>query len=242
LITTVVSTDGSDYLGWQAELLAYSYHRVGQPGRLVVLTDTVKVPGDDYPPYNKPYALARWLEREDSLDECLLVLDPDMVFVRAVDRTVRPGRPVAHNSSYAANHALAAALTAHAASPRDLQPLAVPMLIHQQDLRRLAPLWFDYTRRLRSDAAIRDLIPWVCEMWACSIAAQELSLVFELQQLAAVPPFWSRTGLPLVHYSFEFEGFDKRSYRPWDPLPNGTSQAYRWLRDLIDQYRGLGRQ
>ena len=36
-IRTVVSVDGSRYHRWQAELLAYSHRRVGQPGPLTRL-------------------------------------------------------------------------------------------------------------------------------------------------------------------------------------------------------------
>jgi hypothetical protein len=157
VITTVVSIDGSDALEWQAELLALSHARVGQPGPLVILRDTVEVPGDDYPPYNKPYAIARWLEHAEPATEQVLVLDPDMVFVRPFVPRVQPGQPLAHDSTYRLLGELARALARHIPAPERLQSIAVPLALHRRDLARLAPLWFRDTVRLRSDPAVREL-------------------------------------------------------------------------------------
>jgi hypothetical protein len=237
LIATAVSTDGSDYLAWQIELLSYTHWRVRQPGALVVLTDTVHVGGDDYAPYNKPYALMRWLDREEPEAGTVLVLDPDMVFVQPLAREVEPGRPVAHSSLYSVGADLERLLRPHTSRPEALQPLAVPMLVHRDDLRALAPAWFEYTMRLRADDAVRALIPWVCEMWACSIAAYELGLEFELKQNAEVPPFSSQARLPLIHYAWTVGDFDKRSYRPWDMPPDTNNDCYRKLQALIAEFR-----
>ena len=215
MITTVVSTNGSEYLAWQIELLVYSHRQVGQPGPLVVLTDTVQVDGDDYTPYNKPYALMRWLEREEPECETVLVLDPDMVFVRPLVREIERGKPLAHSSLYSVGADLADVFRRHTRKPEALQPMAVPMLVHREDLRRLAPLWFEYTKRLRADAGIRQLIGWVCEMWACSVAALRLGLEFDLEQNTEVPPFSDRVELSLIHYAWTIGEFDKRSYQPW---------------------------
>ena len=240
MITSFVSApDGSDYLTWQVELLAYSHERVGQPGSLAVVTDTIRVADDDYTPYNKPYALWRWLERDPLDGETVLVLDPDMVFVRPLCRSVGPGNPIAHSSEYTVNARLRAALAPYAENPESLQPLAVPMLIHSDDLRRLAPLWFEYTKRLRADPAVRGVIPWVCEMWACSIAAAKLGLAFTLEQNAAVPPFSKRAELPMIHYAWAVGEFDKRTYRPWKDPPEASNEAYAFLRELILEYRAL---
>jgi hypothetical protein len=239
MITTVVSADGSDYLAWQVDLLAYSHRRVCQPGVLVVLTDTVEVEGDDYAPYNKPYALMRWLEREEPESETVLVLDPDMVFLRPLAREILRGSPIAHSSLYSVGAELTQLLRPHTSFPGALQPLAVPMLVHRDDLRKLAPLWFEYTKRLRLDDSVRSSIPWVCEMWACAIAAASLRLEFKLEQNAEVPPFSRKAQLPLVHYAWTIEGFDKRSYRPWDTPPPSENECYRYLHDLINEFRAL---
>jgi hypothetical protein len=237
VITTVVSADESDYLAWQVALLAYSHRRVGQPGPLVVATHTTRVGDDDYTPYNKPYALARWLENGPPEQETVLVLDPDMIFVRPLRRRVERGRPLAHSSEYTVGRKLGRALRPYAKDPATLQPLAVPMLVHREDLARLAPMWFEYTKRLRADPVVRGLIPWVCEMWACSIAAAELGLRFTLEQNATVPPFSQTTELPLIHYSWSVGDFDKRTYRPWEIPPEASNAAYRVLHDLILEYR-----
>ena len=80
-VHTVFSVDDSLYQRWQADLFAYSHRKVGQPGPLTRLwsgrgspspfagltfqTEPYSphpVTGDNYPPYNKPSALAGWLE------------------------------------------------------------------------------------------------------------------------------------------------------------------------------------
>jgi hypothetical protein len=236
VLTTVVSSDGSAPLTWQTQLLAHSHHRVGQSGPLVVLTDTVTVGDDVYPPYNKPYALWRWCERDGPATEWVLVLDPDMVFRAPCAGAPEPGRPVAHDSTYRAGRRLGAALARHIAAPGRLQSLMVPLVMHRADLAQLAPLWFEWTCRLRADPAVRAVVPWICEMWGASIAAYELGLTFELRDLAAHPPFSNSTRLPFVHYSYEVDGFDKRHYRPWEPMPEGTNAAYRWVRELAEDY------
>jgi hypothetical protein len=237
MITTVVSTDGSAPLEWQVELLAFSHRRVRQPGPLVVLRDTVEVAGDHYPPYNKPYALTRWVERERPATELVLVVDPDMIFTRPFAPVLDHGRPIAHDGTYRVSVGLARTLAPYTSSPSKLPSIAVPLVLRHSDLARLAPLWWTETTRLRADVAFRRRDPWMAEMWGCSVAATRLSLDFELSRLTAIPPFTDHTDGPFVHYSFPVDGFDKRSYRPWDAPPAGESPAYRQLRDLIEAYR-----
>jgi hypothetical protein len=114
----------------------------------------------------------------------VLVLDSDMVFVTPLARHVERGKPVAQRSRYSVGPELADALRPYTSTPEALQPIAVPMLVHRDDLRSLAPLWFELTKQLRSDGSVCRLIPWICEMWACAIAAQRLTLHFRLEQNA----------------------------------------------------------
>jgi hypothetical protein len=233
MVTSVVSVDGSAYLTWQAELLRHSHRRVGQPGDLVILDDTLTVEGDVYPPYNRPYALMKWLERERPSHESVLVLDPDMVFVLTHARAVRRRHPIATDSRYQVTDLLQTVLRPYVAQPKRLQPIAVPMLIHHDDLRELAPLWLSYTMRLRADGFARGILSWICELWAGALAAHELGLVFEVENPVCLPPVDSQVDVPFIHYTWAFEGFDKRTYRPWEPLPAGGGPAHGYLRELI---------
>jgi FkbM family methyltransferase len=113
---TVFSTNLSEYMQWQSDLLEHSWQKVGQEGsliRLVATDDPSKLPrqkyaecvatrlwdthletGDAYPIYNKPASLLEWLFR-DRPEGTVLLLDPDCVFLRPVTRHVAPGFPAA---------------------------------------------------------------------------------------------------------------------------------------------------
>ncbi|MEL6817525.1 MAG: PqqD family protein [Pseudomonadota bacterium] len=115
---TVFSTDDRPYMQWQADLLEYTWKRVGQPGqlvRLVATNDPQNLPrqqyarcfattpwnthprtGDNYPIYNKPASLLEWLYAEKP-EGTVLFMDPDCVFRRAVTQRVAPGSPVSQN-------------------------------------------------------------------------------------------------------------------------------------------------
>jgi hypothetical protein len=114
MIYTVFSTSNSAYQNWQAELLEYSWKRVGQEGeliRLVATDDPNGLPahkhartvitqpwtfhpntGDFYPIYNKPASLFEWLNRERPYGTVLLI-DPDCAFRAPVNREVEQGNP-----------------------------------------------------------------------------------------------------------------------------------------------------
>ena len=113
---TVFSTNLSEYMQWQSDLLEHSWQKVEQEGsliRLVATDDPSKLPrqkyaecvatrlwdthletGDAYPIYNKPASLLEWLFR-DRPEGTVLLLDPDCVFLRPVTRHVAPGFPAA---------------------------------------------------------------------------------------------------------------------------------------------------
>ena len=88
----------------------------------------------------------------------------------------------------------------------------------------------------------RELAGWTAEMWGYAFAAAELGLRRELRELAA----WStedRDDLPLVHYCWHSEGdegrwrWDKREYRPWEPvldLPADLPRASAQLLTLLN--------
>lgn len=203
MITTVVSVDGGPYTAWQARLLEESWHSVGMPGDLQIVTAVhPAVEAMAYSPLNKPYAMTRLGDTHESV----LILDPDCIFLSRVDWPSVRGRPQAHRYTYMVE----AAESAQA---------GIPILIHRSDLDRVAPLWL-------SEALVRRLhhpSEWIAEMYAYSRAAVRAGLHHDLSLWCAHPPSLDGPQYPISHLCYEVDGWTKGLYRPWaDPFPRGT--------------------
>jgi hypothetical protein len=264
-VRTVFSVDGSRYQHWQAELLAYSHRRVGQPGPLTRLWSATDPPdpfpgktvrttpwnphpltGDWYPPFNKPAAIQEWLSATCPEEEGVLLVDPDCIFLAPVAAQVERGRPVSQPMDYMNpdTDSSRELVARHCRRPALVQGVGIPTLIHQDDLRVLAPLWLAKTEAIRSDQHSRELAGWTAEMWAYMFAAAELGLTHELSELS-VWPSDHRVDRPIVHYCYETRDqagawrWDKRDYQPWEtvpPPPPGTPQAGVALISLLNEW------
>ena len=264
-VHTVFSADGSSYHRWQSDLLAYSHAKVSQPGPLTRLYSargepwpfdgrTFQTPpysphpttGDDYPPYNRIGALSEWLTLSPPTEETVLLIDPDFVFLSICDEEVERGRPVAHPilsmEVIKAEHP--ELLKRHGFQPDAVQGMAVPFLIHRDDLREMFPLYMELTEQVRSDPASREWIGggWTAEMWGYSFTAARLGLRHELRRLARWP-YDPWTDLPLIHYAFSCEADEgrwewyKTMYKPWERVvyPPDTPQAAVRLLSLLNE-------
>lgn len=239
-IATVVTVDGSPYLNWQARLLDFSHERARQPGHLHVLERHLEVDGDDYPPYNRPVSLGAWAEANPNTGT-VVVLDPDMVFVRPLAVHVSSGTLLAHDGGYPLPSSQVAALRPYTPEPARMPIPVVPMVIRIDDLTRLAAPWFEYTVRLRADADARRELGWLCEMWACALAARAVGLRCDLHALATVPPLKHDRRASLVHYAWTTPCFDKRRYRPWTDMPRCRHAGHLRMARLIRQLRDVDR-
>jgi hypothetical protein len=253
-IRTIFSSEDTDYLYWQVQLLAYSHQRVGQPGEITCLVahdgdapprlvDGVDmyvtrqasphpVSGDDYKPYNKPASLLQWLEETPDSDETLLVIDPDCVFLEPIDREVESGQPVGEQIFFMSNTAPACVeiIRRHCRRNESLvQPVGVPLLIQRSDLLSICPRWLELTAEMREDKFTREEIPWICEMWGYSIAAAEAGITHELGHRQQFPTE-DITDRPLIHYSYATEShdkdwkWDKRDYSAWSKPPSAPDE------------------
>jgi hypothetical protein len=256
---TVFSTDDSLYQAWQADLLAYSHRKAGQPGPLTRLCSGSTAPsafgahifqtrsysphpatGDDYPPYNRVGALTEWLERSPPEEETLLILDPDCVFLTAFNEPVHRGRPVAQWIGYmdTALPQHTQLLERHGYNPESVQTMGIPLLIHRDDLRAVLPLWMEKTESIRNDPVSRELARWIAEMWGYVFAAAQLGLRHELRDLAQWP-MDDCVDLPFIHYCFPSHSpdgqweWDKRGYKPWERVPDPPSGVPRAAVALI---------
>ncbi|MEQ1898450.1 MAG: hypothetical protein ABL971_13790 [Vicinamibacterales bacterium] len=241
MIHTVVCTDLSDYIGWQCNLLEYTWKRAAQPGellRLVTCSDGDPLPAHrhmrvlrvDPPPardqgykaFERLFALEQWIAREKP-DGTVLVVDPDIVFRRAIHQEAAPGSP---RAQFWADYMPLSAET---------QAATWPMLIHSHDLARLLPRWIAFT-----SAIYATTCRWESDMHALVSAAAAGGLRFVLEPVGAFVGWPDEVvgAAPIVHYCQDVVAedgevlFAKRSYQPWSRVP-GAERAHGYCRDLL---------
>ena len=259
-IYSLVCTDIQPYANWQCQILAHTWHAVGQPGELVRLVaaprggplpthrharvvrtragNTHPRTGDHYVPYNRLFSAREWLETERPVGTVLL-LDPDMVFRTPITTVVAPGAPVAQRWVGFVGEGDAMALLSRetGVSLAHMQAITWPALIHTRDLERLLPRWIELTALVREETG-----GWESDMFAFIGASAELGLTWSLDTLAAFMdwPEEAVAGAPLIHYCRAVEARDgsvlwqKQGYRPWDPIDVDPDDArLDYCRDLL---------
>ena len=256
MIHTVFSTDATIYLGWQAELLAYTFRQVDQPGPLTRLWSADEAPppfdglifqtqpahrhpstGDWYPPYNRTTALVAWLRDAPPVEETILHIEPDFIFTSPVIAAVKRGAPIAHPFGYMDPALHPTLVRRHTRYPERVQPIGVPKLIHRDDLAAIAPLWLSKTEDIRNDPLGREEVSWVSDMWAYVCAAADLGLHHEVRPFGHFAN--GNTIHPLIHYCYGIKDpttgwqWDKRHYTPWTRVPSPPPTAPYATRVLI---------
>jgi hypothetical protein len=219
VITTVVSIDPSPYMEWQVRLLEESWRDVRQPGDLQIVSEVHPAAETmRYSPLNKPYAMTRLGDTHESV----LIVDPDCIFQAPVLERAKRWRPVAHRYTYLSE------------APAAMQA-GIPILIHRSDLDRVAPMWLSeaLVRRLHSPGE------WIAEMYAYNRAAIRAGLSHDLRMWAAHPPVLDGAEYPIAHLCYEWDGWGKGRYQPWqDPFPGGTrSYAGQRMQRLVAAVR-----
>lgn len=278
MIITVFVTTHSAGDQWRAELLEHSWLESGQPGELVRLVacpagaalprhgaarvvrtlpyDPHPYIGDSFPGYNSPAALLEWLVTEP-VDASLLVLDPNSVLLRPVSDEVGPGEAMgrpwdgwpAGDGPFGLAEAYAP-LRAFCVN-RELEPprVGLPLLIHSDDLRRLAARWLELTALIRGstpeDAAPSDAAPRV----AYTVAAAE----YRIAHRADLPAATTKEDRPealVIDYGPGIEDaegepiWDPRPYHPWSKpagsdgdgsLPAAANEFLGFLRSYVSR-------
>lgn len=191
----------------------------------------------DYAPLNKPWGIHTWLTsgsgRHLPDNTVVLIVDPDMVFRRSdasevlrilKSRVLSKNLPLGQDYRYtvlgmkARNWMVPRHFIPESDfSEEHLQSIGPPMMMQKAQLRRLAPLWHDVTRRIVSDRRLhglvhdgRDPAPWIAEMYGYTIAAAMTLPQHETDALwrelsTPQPPYLSDWMDPLLlHYSFTF--------------------------------------
>lgn len=181
MIYTVFCSTSNAELQSNSELLAYSWGRAQQSGELVHLSPSKRdgapchrlareittqtwsphpYTGDLYPPYNRAAALLEWLFVE-RVDGTILLLEPSHAFRASVTSEVAPAHAkgtdwpnIPRGSGPFGLGPDFEFLTRFCVDrDLDLSPVRLPVLIHSNDLRKLAARWLELMSIIRAETA-----------------------------------------------------------------------------------------
>ena len=213
MIYTVFCTGDSPYWQWQAELLEYSWKKVGQAGALVrlITTDqqqqlprhqyaksvatrpTAGQSGNSLETGDVAAAVLTWLDSDWPCGTVLL-LDADTIFRAPLQREVSRGNPVSQpwtglscrqgNGSSRPGADFAFLSKYSQTTEGNLPPVTLPMLIHTADLHRIVDRWLELSQLIRENAtSLPDETVRDSDKLAYIIAAAEIGLQHELDDL-----------------------------------------------------------
>ena len=149
---------------WQAELLHYTYARVGMRSQLTALVSATHEPlrgftcetfsvanykscvgKEIYEPLNKPGGISEWVRRGGPGDETVLIVDPDSAFVRPVPDPgpLRRGEACADEHDYMGLHQPFIQMVLERHCRREVrarvQPVGIYLAIQKGRSRRAGP-------------------------------------------------------------------------------------------------------
>jgi hypothetical protein len=267
MIRTMVSFEPGNYQDWQVELLAYTHRKVGQEGPLTALASVKSgaklkdygievirtrwmskhpLTKDHYPPYNKPASFCDYFSITPYRGEMLLLVDPDMVFVKPWDHSGDVS--VAEETAYMRPECGRNVIKRHCKRNADkVQPVGFPLIIAEEEFRSITDRWYILTEEMRGNKLTCKEVNWVVEMWAFSVAAAECGISFQVERRCSFSNENLNPSHSLIHYTYPTtskSGFlwDKRQYKPWSPMPKLKSDvptAGETLHQIIEEYRVL---
>jgi len=225
---------------------------------------------DSYVAYNKPLSITHWLQTTEVKEDIIIIIDPDCAYINKMDIQVDEGAPVSTQGYYSFKdeNSIEMQIAKHYCKGicKHYDPIAVPVVIHKNDLARLAPLWLTYTEAIRKDREgpnkwpiewndnrfTVNRIEWVAEMFGYVLAAAHLDLRHEIMDLQLVPSVHKKLtpGVPFLHFHVRIETADHQTWSkgvdhagqkfPW-PVAEGTDEVTtRLLHALHDAYEALG--
>lgn len=237
-VHVVYSAEDSEYMEWQARFDYFWFEKVGwknakltrllaasEPPKELAVPTHVAPPynwtTDVYKAYNKPLSIMDWFAKAKPSDEIVIVVDPDCMFLKpfAMQELVSEGKPIAMKALYSFDynfrdrHIVERYSLLGNMSCTKPDPVAVPVLIHRNDLERLAPLWLKWTELIRNDTEDGELkwdpewkkvsFSWTAEMFGYVLAACELGLRHDIWPDLQAIPGQNATDLrthPIIHY------------------------------------------
>lgn len=211
MIELIYSIDRSDYLTWQADLLEWSVRRVGMQSQITRLTATAP-DAADYACLNRFFAIVNEWRESDA--ETVVILDPDMVFVRPLDVIARRGVLAGHPYSYI------------------FDLIWCPLVLHRDELRAWALRGLELSRALHKAGS-----GWISEMWAGNISANERKMSLRRQQTAVLNCEARIGAAPIIHYCYDSGGFHKQRYRRGQRVASHRgSEVQQRLAETINAY------
>ncbi|EKX36882.1 hypothetical protein GUITHDRAFT_116905 [Guillardia theta CCMP2712] len=244
---TVYNVQASKYFEWQVRYMHFWFKQANMPGKITRLLSANQPdflageipthtsppyksddPNDHYTPYNKPWAIHRWLQDAEPTEDVILIVDPDCMFLSRMEFMVEEGAPVAQQAFYhfdfSTDDVPMQIARRYCRNCSFLDPIAVPIIIHRHDIARIAPLWLKKTREIRIDKPNWPIswyntsmspvgLTWTAEMFGYVFAAAELGIRHEIWDLQNVPRVHKEIFTSIIHYHVEV------------PIPDGTRNS-----------------
>lgn len=246
----IFSADCKPYMDWQAVALYASWQTAGSPGRFTRLLscedanykyyDVVPThvcprydnldPGDVYSAYNLPGSILHWTTHNMTDRKWVIKLDADMIIrkplsVHKSKMEARPGLVAAGEYGYLVG---VQNEMAHMFVPDDVVPILAKVggweIFWAEDLRKAAPLWLEYTKKVRQDPrahypfkgsgdayiTAENPRPWISEMYGyvfgTAMAGLRHNVQGSVQLYAGMPPWDAESFDPfLIHYGLRID-------------------------------------
>ena len=209
MLELIYSIDDSSYQAWQAGLLDWSARQTGMDCRISRLT-ALAPDRDAYRCLNRFWSIVHQWKPSDA--ETVVVLDPDMVFVRPLNVVARP--KVIMGQPYGYVHDL---------------PWC-PLVLHRDQVHPWASTGLSLARAIYANGG-----GWISEMWAGTISAHAIGLQLDRCRLSAFNCESTLNGAAIIHYCYDHAGFFKQRYQPGERLViQGTSEVQHHLLSLIN--------
>lgn len=248
----VYSGESSKYMGYQARANYWGFLKSGQTNaahtRLVTMHEA-----DDlvdflptfwgkrhpfsrrYGPLNKPDVLTKWFASPNApKEEVVVLIDPDNWLTNDIShivKEVKKGAAIAQTAWFGGSHLVKELYKEMCTVCNDfVDYVAVPIFIHKDDLKAIAPLWKAFVIKIKTrvdeDPAFKRRyagiqIDWGGEMHAYIFAAAELGIRHEtrhglqVRDVDPVPDAKRASSMLMIHMG-----------RAW--MPNDYPPAERW--------------
>ena len=255
----VYSTSDTPYQRWQCDLLEQTFQWVGQSGRLICLcsasehedlppsrssdvAEVVSLPsymrdeatGDMWGIANKFNSLKAWIDKP-AIDGSVMLLDPDMLFFRAVAFDVAPGEVIGQRwvDRNIAQHPI---FDRYCRCNRERIDedfvFMYPYVMHTEEIRRTIDRYIELCYEIRANEGV-----WEADMYALVIVAAEYGLQVRTEQIAPCNnwPEFNELDTPMVHYPTRFldrEGASIWFKQEYTPSTQKTGQETPWQRPV----------
>eukprot|EP00873_Tetraselmis_striata_P010022 jgi/Tetstr1/430286/TSEL_020113.t1 len=181
----------------------------GRPDKYMEEMPTVVVSGlghmadRNYPVLNRPFAFKQWLSNLSIAEDYILMAEPDHLMIKPPPNWATEERPAGYPFTYMDPRKFPRELNqfsrfAHNKDFKDahlhMDPLGnSPVIIHKDQLKRIAPLWTELALEMKRNSAVNRAFGWIQEMYAFSLASaivDEQPIRYDMHMEFLVQPPW----------------------------------------------------